>query len=246
MALTGFIHKAAQAGQQRLFELLVEEARRRGFDYVAYGRMGLGALDAGRAARLRYPAVMLNYPKEWQQHYFAQGFAKVDPVILNAPLNLAPYTWSQLQSGPLERAQRRVFEDAVQFGLCDGVSIPLHGPGCDVAVLSFARRRPRSDPAPALASLRLLALHFDLVYRQVTRRAAVPPIALTPRERDCLQWIADGKSNWDIGMILGISENTVRFHIKNLLRKLQAPSRTAAVVQAIRLGLIEPVNRFKR
>ncbi|WP_280950845.1 helix-turn-helix domain-containing protein [Rhizobium mesoamericanum] len=52
-------------------------------------------------------------------------------------------------------------------------------------------------------------------------------------------WVARGKSSWDIGIILGISENTVNFHIKNAMRKFDVASRTVAAVKAINLGIIK-------
>ena len=65
------------------------------------------------------------------------------------------------------------------------------------------------------------------------------PIQLSRREKECLMWVAQGKSSWDIGMILKISENTVNFHLKNAMRKLGTTSRTVAVVKSIRLNLIK-------
>lgn len=61
----------------------------------------------------------------------------------------------------------------------------------------------------------------------------------TQRERDVLQWLALGKTNWEIGMILGISERTVKFHLNNVFQKLGVANRAQAVLQANRLGLIE-------
>lgn len=52
---------------------------------------------------------------------------------------------------------------------------------------------------------------------------------LTSRELDCLHWAAQGKTNWEIGEILEISENTVRFHFKNIFAKLEVSSRSQAV-----------------
>jgi DNA-binding CsgD family transcriptional regulator len=63
---------------------------------------------------------------------------------------------------------------------------------------------------------------------------------LSEREKACLSWAAVGKSSWEIGRILAISENTVIFHIKNAMRKLGANSRTLAALKAVQLGLIEP------
>ncbi|MCK1693063.1 helix-turn-helix transcriptional regulator [Bradyrhizobium sp. 144] len=54
----------------------------------------------------------------------------------------------------------------------------------------------------------------------------------------CLRWIEQGKSSWEIGVILNVSENTVNFHVKNAMRKLETTSRTQCVVKARRLGLI--------
>jgi LuxR family quorum-sensing system transcriptional regulator CciR len=69
---------------------------------------------------------------------------------------------------------------------------------------------------------------------------AVPAekILLTPRERSVLQWAMGNKSAWSTGQILAISENTVKFHMKNAMRKLGATSRHQAILMAINLGLI--------
>jgi LuxR family quorum-sensing system transcriptional regulator CciR len=61
---------------------------------------------------------------------------------------------------------------------------------------------------------------------------------LTVRELEVLKWISVGKTSWDIGMILRISERTVNFHIKNLLPKLDAVNRAQAVAMALKLGLL--------
>ena len=63
-------------------------------------------------------------------------------------------------------------------------------------------------------------------------------ISLTRRERDCLLWVAEGKTTWEIGQILRISENTVLYHIKNAQEKLGAVSRIHAVAKALRLELL--------
>jgi DNA-binding NarL/FixJ family response regulator len=62
--------------------------------------------------------------------------------------------------------------------------------------------------------------------------------ALTPRELEVLQLLAEGLANRAIAQRLGISEHTVKFHVNAIMGKLGAQSRTAAVVRATRLGLI--------
>ena len=61
---------------------------------------------------------------------------------------------------------------------------------------------------------------------------------LSRREMEILKLIADGRSNKEIGNQLGITEGTVKTHVKSVLSKLHAPGRTAAVKEAIHRGLV--------
>jgi DNA-binding NarL/FixJ family response regulator len=61
---------------------------------------------------------------------------------------------------------------------------------------------------------------------------------LTPRELEVLRLMADGLANRGIGAALGISENTVKFHVASILSKLGAQSRAEAVMLAVRQGLL--------
>ncbi len=61
---------------------------------------------------------------------------------------------------------------------------------------------------------------------------------LTSRETQVLNYIADGNSNKQIASILQISEQTIKNHVSNILRKLNANDRAHAVVLAIRHGWI--------
>jgi LuxR family quorum-sensing system transcriptional regulator CciR len=88
--------------------------------------------------------------------------------------------------------------------------------------------------------LNVLASQFHIAFEELNHslRAAMPT-RLSTREADCLRWTAEGKSAWDVGMILGISENTANFHVKNAMKKLNTSSRTVAVLKAIRLNLLD-------
>jgi DNA-binding CsgD family transcriptional regulator len=61
---------------------------------------------------------------------------------------------------------------------------------------------------------------------------------LTPRETQILEWIASGKSDWQIGIILDISNKTVNYHAENLKRKYGVATRIQVVVAAMREGHI--------
>ena len=62
---------------------------------------------------------------------------------------------------------------------------------------------------------------------------------LSGRELQCLNWVATGKTSWETAAILGLSERTVNFHIKNACRKLNVYGRQAGVTQSLRLGLLQ-------
>lgn len=106
---------------------------------------------------------------------------------------------------------------------------------------------PRQVDGERLASA-LNAITAGLLVLDPRQRALLipPPDAtpakllepLTPREEDVLALLADGLTNRAIARQLAISENTVKFHVQSLLGKLDAQSRTDAVVRATRLGLL--------
>ena len=66
-------------------------------------------------------------------------------------------------------------------------------------------------------------------------------IQLSQREMESLRWISMGKTSWEIATILGVSEHTINFHVRNVCTKLQAPNRQAAVATALRAGILKPV-----
>ena len=63
--------------------------------------------------------------------------------------------------------------------------------------------------------------------------APLEPLGLTPREAEVLLWVAQGKSNADIAVILSMAEATVKKHMGNILEKLGVESRTSATVRAL-------------
>ncbi len=99
---------------------------------------------------------------------------------------------------------------------------------------------------PLVAALRAAALGLvvlDLVLAEAALVVHADPPAdpgalLTPRETDVLRLLAEGLANKTIAQRLDISEHTVKFHVNALLRKLDAQSRTEAVIEATRRGLI--------
>jgi two-component system, NarL family, response regulator LiaR len=104
--------------------------------------------------------------------------------------------------------------------------------------------RKDTDPEILLAAVRAVAAgktYIDpAIARQLTRTP--DPDALTPKEAEVLRHVASGESNRVIAAAPGVSEETVKTHVANLLSKLQAENRAQATVQArdragLRVGL---------
>jgi len=77
-------------------------------------------------------------------------------------------------------------------------------------------------------------------FAEIYHHPPEPVKTLTTREIELLQHVAQGLSNKAIAHELSVGENTVKYHLKKILRKLDAQNRTEAVSSAIRLGLIQP------
>lgn len=66
-----------------------------------------------------------------------------------------------------------------------------------------------------------------------------PQLTLTPRQREVLVWVVEGKENEAIGMLLGITLGTVKFHMISLLRRFDAPNRQVLISRAWKAGLVK-------
>ena len=84
---------------------------------------------------------------------------------------------------------------------------------------------------------RRMAARLMSGFQQLSMQKNEEPNQLTEREIELLQWMVEGLSNKAIAQQLFISENTVKYHIRNILQKLGVQNRTEAVATAIRKGL---------
>jgi DNA-binding CsgD family transcriptional regulator len=223
-----------------LFNLLVSCASQEGFTEIAYG--ALTYAEPVRLPNYQPPAIVVNFPASWCDRYFDQKYYEIDPVVRRTPTLLHPFLWDQLaRQCQLQPSEQLVLNESREAGLKHGVSVPLFGPLGRVSVVSFASQFDDADPLHRMNHLSALAWQFHIAFMEIARprEDSQAKVHLSKREMDCLRWTAEGKSSWDVGMILNISENTASFHIKNAMRKLGTTSRTVAVLKAIRLNLIE-------
>jgi LuxR family quorum-sensing system transcriptional regulator CciR len=243
MDLLDFIEQLSSfETKEELFTHLVRCSTNLGFEKVAY--CGLTYDDPCRCPHLRPPAIMLNYPPAWIRHYFAQQYERIDPVILYASRAPDAFEWAQLpRTLELDPAQQRLFHEAREAGLASGLTVPIHGSPSQLASVSFASSVVLRPSPKVVRSLAVVACQFHLAYCKLVSLTQANRTHLSCRETECLKWSALGKTSWEIGNILAISENTVNYHLKNAMQKLGTRTRVLAVLKAVELGLISPTPR---
>jgi DNA-binding CsgD family transcriptional regulator len=181
-------------------------------------------------------------PSQWGEHYVKEQHYRHDGLVRHAILNPSPMRWRAAQTDrDLSRDERRLFGEAREFGLSDGLVTPVHQiDGCVSAVTVLSGDVLDLSPADEMA-VRMLSLYYcsyGCLLRQQGAIVNPKKHSLTPRQRECLQWARAGKSSWDIGQILGISERTVVFHIEQACKRLGVKTRQQAIMEATVHGLI--------
>ena len=224
--------------EPQLREVLEEFTASSGFRYYTYvtGRVVGGRRVTNFDPRER-PFRITNLPADWKTEYSENRYYDHDPTLLYALGNLMPERWSNIiRRFDMTAKQHKIIGDGKEAGLCDGVIIPVHGPGGEFAVLSLshsendAQARQNVELDETVLHKFALRFHNSVRRRQVAGTAELPA-SLTSREIDVLFWTAEGKSSWDISQILDISESTVNFHISSAKRKLGVYSKPHAVAK---------------
>jgi LuxR family transcriptional regulator, quorum-sensing system regulator BjaR1 len=177
-------------------------------------------------------------PEDFRDFYIAERFYLVDHICAHARGSYQPFSYSE---APYRRAQASHHERFMQalktFHLGRGLVVPFGRPTNIPACVWLAGDDPdlSEDGKTAIEFTSAYAAHkaHALWRRQLAEAPASP---LTQGEREVLQWISAGKTSWEISAIVGLSERTINKMIADAMTKLNAVTRTQAVVNAIRLG----------
>jgi len=227
-----FIERAFTASPAALAAAFEETLQYLGFRYFAC---------CSHVDPLRLPrgAIMIqNYPDEWTRSYSARQLHEIDPVFLYASRSLLPFSWDAPKfKSELTTPQQSVLAEAASLGLHRGYTIPIHLPWAASAPPASCSVIPDSESLSAdrYLAVRLMATHL---YDVANREPSDPPEngrhgRLTRRERQCLELVAQGKSDWTAGQLLNLSEHTVHGHIERAKRRFGVATRVQAVVYAL-------------
>ena len=168
--------------------------------------------------------------------------ARRDPVMQHCKFSCLPIVWDE--STYVFASKRDMWEEQAQYGYCTGIALAAHLPEGLHFMIGMDRDRalPRCprEVARITADFQLFAVHAQHAALKVLappRRSQARP-ELTPRELETLRWTMEGKTAWEVGHILGVSEQTAVRHLNNATHKLTCVNKHQAVVKAMRMGLI--------
>lgn len=180
-------------------------------------------------------------PQDYIDHYEEKNYVLRDPVVTELRDSVRPFSWSDVvERRDLNRADKRIIEEAREFDVNDGLIIPIVTLSGALSVFSPCGRNPDLSQE-ARRAVELISLYSHQALKRVLLeqvRGSEAHTPLTPREKEVMRWIAAGKSDQEIAGILAISPATVTVHVERAKRKLDAFRRTFAVVKAIRFGEI--------
>jgi len=173
------------------------------------------------------------WPKEWLQHWMSRKYFFVDPVAAQIMRRNEPVRWSEAQDASNETGAR-IFEEANEFKMKDGFALPIYSREGFVIAISMGAEHYEIGKLEEMC-LHVGSIYFHAKLERLRAKDMPPPHGprLTRRERECLSWVAAGKTDWEISQILNIAEQTVHEYVQNALIKLNATTRAQAVAIAI-------------
>ncbi|MFO1218585.1 MAG: LuxR family transcriptional regulator [Burkholderiaceae bacterium] len=215
---------------------IVRFARGLGFDMVS----ALAVIDHG-IGRSEFITVD-NTPDEYLTVFHDPKAMRRDPVMQHCKRQSLPIIWDQHTY--TSNGQGELWEEQARFGYHTGIAMALHLPEGRHFLMGVDRDRAlpsdRHELTRMVADLQLFAVHaLEAAMRVLIPKGESPEVpTLTPRELEALRWTMDGKTAWEVGAILGITERTAVSHLNNAMRKLGCVNKHQAVLKALRIGLI--------
>ncbi len=227
-----------------LFRLLKKAVAQHGYD-----RISLWVIDdPDLPQRVHGRGVLHNFPEDLRVYYKENNCDAYDPVMQALRLQTGSLDWEAHEKrSNYKPVQTRLYNVARGGGLHNGISTPVWGRKGLMASLGLAStERHDATHARTMANLDLIGALTAQFYLSYKRLNAQPPspcsrtTGVTPKEAEILSWVAAGKTDAEIAIILGISRNTVDTHMRHIFARLGAHSRVTAIVKAIADGIIRP------
>ncbi|HEY0329053.1 MAG TPA: LuxR family transcriptional regulator [Rhodopseudomonas sp.] len=208
---------------------------------AAYGYQSFVIAAAPKLACKDFDKLVLlrHWPEAWFGQYLHDGYHKHDPIAAYARHQTRAFRWSDAPWDKSDKTTAALMDCAARdYGMRHGFCVPIYGMRGYEAAISFGGCEIDASPSAA-AAMELIAIYAMNQLMTMRESAARQQTMLSPREREVVSWAAVGKTAWDTARILAISTDTVNKHMASAMRKLDACTKTQAVVESIRRGEIE-------
>jgi DNA-binding CsgD family transcriptional regulator len=178
----------------------------------------------------------ISYPDAYLDLYFENQYYFTDAVLCEFITNLSPVNWLAVD-------KKCKFNDpasdlASEFNMRDGWAHGTLDPGnMDCTAFFFGGPFAENNVRTSII-LEYIVPFYSEAYRRVLKRAIKPLHHFTNREIEVLNWIKEGKSSWEISMILKCSKRVIDFHVANIKKKLNVATRAQAVAICLQQGII--------
>ncbi len=177
---------------------------------------------------------------EWLKTYVENDYYAVDPRVQMAARSSKPFSFAEAYVDPTPEVQR-FLEASNSYGMLYGWVFPVHKTNKATGLVGFSSSKEiKLDAFTQLQLSMVCMVAYEKGMQYFVDNIPEAGLRLTDRERSVLSLVARGKTNWEIGTVLSISEYSVRDYLKTLSVKLKTSNRTHSVARAMQLGLIVP------
>ena len=179
-------------------------------------------------------------PEDWVRHYRDEKLYEIDPIPRRALRQTKPFRWSSVRESPnLSDRERAILDEIDRAALGDGFAVPVFGPhGRNGYVGLGFDRKPMDLELGEVMELQWAAQLAHQRYCDMLRAERHPPITLSERERQVLEWVVRGKSNSVIAEILEVSPHTVDTYLRRVFVKLGVADRVTAALRGLAIGAV--------
>ncbi len=185
----------------------------------------------------------ISYPENYLDHYLESQYHLSDPVIAGYLATLQPVNWNR--SFSIENKKLKYLEmiDADSLGLRDGWTYGSVSPVSGDSAMFFLGTEEIDSSTRTKVILEYIIPFLSEAYKKILKKIpskllSAGNLSVTASEIEILNWLKNGKTSWEISVILNKSERVINFHINNVIKKLDAMNRTHAIVIALKNNLI--------
>ena len=205
--------------------------------YIVCGHADIESLIINQ--NLKYESINISYPEEYLDIYNSNHQYANDHILHDYFKTFKIQHWRDVEAKYEVESWQDVLETSVDFGMMDGYTYGT----CDENLINgtcfFFADNKIDNESRTEQIIKHTVPHLSEALKNVLKAPPKRDFKLTEREIEILNWLKEGKSSWEISVILNCSERVVNFHAGNIIKKLNVMNRTHAVVIALKHNIIK-------